>query len=152
VPLARRAEVRHRSAAARAIAEIVADDDVRRMQLADDQPLCELVGADVANGAEARAQQLVDAERSEPLETFAETREPRRRIVRGKEFLRRRLERKHEAAFAGGVRLGARTRENRFVARVQTVEHADRDHAGRRRRLERRDVAIEPHAETQPSA
>src|SRR5207248_2351082 len=133
-------QIGDRAAAARAVAEVVADDDVPGVQAADDQGRDEIVRADLAYGAEARAQQLLDAERREALEALAETREPRRRIGRRKELLRRRLEREHETALAPRVGLGARAREDCFVARVQAVEHADRHDARVRRRRERRDA------------
>src|SRR5204862_5310728 len=100
MPLAGRAQVGQSALAIGAEAKVVADHDVASVEPADEQRVDESFRWQVADQAEARAEQVVDAELGEKLEAFAETREARRRIRRREELFRRRFEREHERAVA----------------------------------------------------
>jgi hypothetical protein len=130
VPGRERAEQRHVAAAARAEAEVVANQHPARGQRADEHFLDEaLRGERSKSPVKALHMDAIDAVRLEQLELLAQRREPRRRSAGARpnalEVLARMgLEGQHAALQAAPGGLGAHALQDRLVPPVDTIEVA----------------------------
>ena len=111
-------------------AKIVANDQPAHVQRMAQQAANESGRVHVTHRrVEARTEEQVDAGVSQAFELFAKTGQARRRPVRGKKFLRRRLETHDDRGHAQAVRGLARALQQASMTQVKAIERAYRQRA-----------------------